>query len=986
MFYLPFEPSWGEYPDREYSDYFDAPEVVADLDLKGLSMLHCPRPMSSLNLPTGTVTFLFTDIENSTPLWERFPVEMETVLAAHDRLLHEAVESHSGLVVKTTGDGILAVFDMPHAALAAALAAQSALFSDATICNVGGTQIHIRAGIHTGNAQLRDGDYFGSAVNRAARLMGIGHGGQVLLSGITAGLLDGRLPTGASLLDLGDHRLRGLSRPERVFQLAAAGLPTSFPPLRTDQGPRGNLPEETTRFIGREGEVAAIRELLDHTRLLTITGPGGTGKTRLSLQVARSLEPDYRHGVWFVELASLADGDLVAQTVASLWKVSASPFATLSQQLADYLRAKQLLLILDNCEHLVSACARLAADLLPVAPELKILASSREGLGVPGESTYHLPALKVPPRSVVDPEGIQKYEAVQLFVERARSARTGFAVTAHNARAIGQIARRLDGIPLAIELAAARIKLMPPEQLAARLDDRFRLLTGGARTALPRQQTLRALIDWSYDLLDPDEQWFFRQLGVFTGGWTLEAAESMIADRQEASELDIFDLLAGLINKSLVIMNDDGGEARFDFLQTIRQYARDNLFEAGETNAARDRHLDYFGAQISALAPITSTMTSGFTMIGLADPRVPAWADRLQPELDNVRAAVEWALESNPERALMLAVDMAAWLQRCALDEGAHEWLTLPIAAVEGLPVGDEGTTMRRNWLRLSGLIAQGYLATLGGYHTSGFESYLAAVDLARQLGEEYEPALATALNAALYPGAALRSPQLAKIAAEADERFQRLEVPIGRLAPVVTLGFAGLMSGDVATANKMLDEAMAIRELVPSAFLRAFGSLALPAFAQILGRQDEARAILMESLNVFSHNVHASITVRAAKSDLAHLERRQGNDAEAEAMYRETIGEWLEYGNRPAVANQLEAFGFLAVHRGQYARAATLFGAAEALRETVDSPMTFIEQEEYGRETATLREAMDSAKLAASWGAGRSMDMETAVGFALRT
>jgi class 3 adenylate cyclase len=322
--------------------------------------------MSSLNLPTGTVTFLFTDIENSTPLWERFPVEMEAALADHDRMMREAIESHGGLVVKTTGDGVHAVFEMAQDAVAAALAAQTAVITGSDLPDLAGAPIRIRAGLHTGDAQLRDGDYYGSAVNRAARLMGIGHGGQILLSGITAGLLDGRLPSEASLFDLGKHRLRGLSRPEQVFQLLGAGLPASFPPLRTDDGPPGNLPEELTRFIGREAELVAIKELLTHTRLLTITGPGGTGKTRLSLQVARSLVPDYRHGVWFVELASLADGDLVPQTVASLWAVSANPFATLSQQLADYLRAKELLLILDNCEHLVPACARLAADLLPV--------------------------------------------------------------------------------------------------------------------------------------------------------------------------------------------------------------------------------------------------------------------------------------------------------------------------------------------------------------------------------------------------------------------------------------------------------------------------------------------------------------------------------------------------------------------------------------------------------------------------------------------
>ncbi len=577
--------------------------------------------MTSDALPTGTVTFLFSDIENSTQLWEQYPLAMKPALAHHDAILHEAVLGNGGHVVKTTGDGVHAVFDAVADAASAALAAQHALSAWQETEPV----IRVRMGIHTGETELRDGDYYGSAVNRAARLMSIGHGGQVLVSAISASLVAGSLPAGVALRDLGQYRLRGLSQPERVMQLVGDDLPAEFPALRTDEARRGNLPEPVTSFIGRDRALAEVKTLLAETRLVTLTGPGGTGKTRLSLQVGRDVQSEFAHGAWLVELAPLSDPQMVPAAVAMLWDLRENTTGSLNQQLADYLRNKELLLILDNCEHLVSACAELAAELLPVAPQLTIMASSREGLGIAGETTYHLPTLGIPSRDATDMPTIQGYEAVQLFVERARAARPGFQLTNQNATAVGQIVRRLDGIPLAIELAAARIKLLPPEQLATRLDDRFKLLTGGSRTALPRQQTLRALIDWSYDLLDEDERWFFRQMGVFVGGWTLEAAEGVVA--QDQSGLDAFDLLANLVNKSLITIEEQAGEARFGFLETIRQYAREKLFETGETAAARNRHLAYFSNVVADVGAITAHMEGKMLFAGFGSLTLYQWIE-----------------------------------------------------------------------------------------------------------------------------------------------------------------------------------------------------------------------------------------------------------------------------------------------------------------------------------------------------------------------
>jgi predicted ATPase/class 3 adenylate cyclase len=497
------------------------------------------------NLPTGTITFLFTDIQGSAKLWEQFPDEMRDALARHDAIMQQAIEGHGGCVFKTMGDGFCAAFHTPPEALAAALAAQRALHAEAWGEM---SALRVRMALHTGTADLRDGDYFGQPLNRVSRLLSAGHGGQTLLSLATQELMRDQLPPGIELKDLGERRLRDLIRPERIFQLVAPDLPSEFAPLRSLEAFAHNLPMQLTSFVGREKEIAEIKAMLASHRLVTLTGTGGTGKTRLSVQVAADLLEDFLDGVWFVELASLADPNLVPQTVATVLGVREEPARPIIQTLSDYLKSRNVLILLDNCEHLLTACAQLCETLLRVCSRVRILASSREGVGIAGEQTFRVPSLTVP-----DPkewgegrrqkaEGSQdssliphlssltQYESVRLFIDRALLVQPTFAVTNQNAPALAQICHRLDGIPLAIELAAARVKAMSVEQINTRIHDRFRLLTGGSRTALPRQQTLRALIDWSYDLLSDKEKTLLRRLSVFAGGWTLEAAEKVCSD------------------------------------------------------------------------------------------------------------------------------------------------------------------------------------------------------------------------------------------------------------------------------------------------------------------------------------------------------------------------------------------------------------------------------------------------------------------------
>ena len=530
--------------------------------------------------PTGTVTFLFTDIEGSTKIWEDHPDAMGPALARHDDLLRWSIEDNGGFVFNTVGDAFCAAFPTAGPALEAALASQLALTAEPW-----GTEVplRVRLALHTGSAEERDGDYYGPTLSRVARLLAAAHGGQVLISAATQELARDQLPADASLRDLGEASLKDLARPERVFQLLHPALAADFPALRSLDNPAlpNNLPQQLTSFIGRGKELAEIRALLGGTRLLTLTGAGGSGKSRLSLQAAADVLDQYEGGVWFVKLASLTDPALVPQTVADALGVSEEAGKASVRTLTDWLRPRRLLLVLDNCEHLIAACAALAAELLRACPGVHLLASSREPLGVAGEQAYRVPSLSLPdPKKGETAVALSQYEAVSLFIERARAVRADFAVTDANAPAVAQVCFRLDGIPLAIELAAVRVRSLSVEDINARLNDRFRLLTGGARDMLPRQQTLRALIDWSYDLLTEQEKTLLRRLSVFAGGWTLAAAEAVGpgegATGGVIEDWEVLDLLTSLVDKSLVVYEEgaDGG-ARYRLLETIRHYGRE---------------------------------------------------------------------------------------------------------------------------------------------------------------------------------------------------------------------------------------------------------------------------------------------------------------------------------------------------------------------------------------------------------------------------
>ena len=588
-------------------------------------------------LPTGTVTFLFTDLEGSTRLWQEQPEAMKPALARHDEILRDAIERHQGHVVKTTGDGFHAAFAAAHDAVDAAVTGQRALARDPW---PGTGPLVVRMGIHSGPAELRDGDYYGTAVNRAARLMAAAHGGQIVVSLATEELVQDH---GVELLDLGEHALRDLARPERVFQVVHPDLPGEFARIGSLDAFPGNLPAQVTSFVGRDAELVALAKQLETARLVTLTGVGGVGKTRLSVQVAAEVLPRFTHGAWFCELAAAVDDESLVQVVATTLGVTPLAGMTLEQSMLEFLRAKSQLLVFDNCEHLLVEVGRLTESILRACPDVRILASSREGLGVSGEQMVAVRSLPMP-----DPDRdfrtVVQNDSVLLFTERAAAARSGFTLDPANADAVVEICRRLDGIPLAIELAAARVTAMNPSDIAAHLDERFRLLTGARRTGIERHQTLRAAVDWSYSLLEPTEQAVFDRLGVFSGAFDADAAHA-VASGDGVEQWDVLDALAGLVAKSMVNIDASAeGEARYRMLETLRTYARDRLDELGESDQWRRRHAQRYADLADLVGP------------QLLSRDEFAARRRFRVELDNTRAAVTWAIDADDPSAQELGV------------------------------------------------------------------------------------------------------------------------------------------------------------------------------------------------------------------------------------------------------------------------------------------------------------------------------------------
>lgn len=1035
-----------------------------------------PDPAMPPAAPSGELTFLFTDVEGSTRLWERHGEAMGEALRAHDAILHRAIGARRGHVFKTVGDAFCAAFPDAADAVAAALDGQIAL-AQADWPPPG--RLHVRMALHSGQAEARGGDYFGRPLNRCARIEALAHGDQVLLSEATAALLAERLPAGAALVDEGSHRLRDLSRPERIFRLRHPVLPEDRPPLRSLDSRPNNLPVRPSSFLGRERELAELQARLGRTRLLTLNGVGGLGKTSLALQAAAECLDDYPDGLWFVDLAPLTEAALVASTTAAALGLREEPGRDLVDTLMEYLRDRGLLLILDNCEHLIEACAALAGRLLRHCPKLRILATSREALNVDGEMVWRVPPLALPElgegrvragarrvaesgaalelgatridgaveagEAGTDPVAdLLRSEAAALFVERARQVAPGFALSGRNVAAVAEICRRLDGIPLAIELAAARVPMLPPEKIAERLDQSLRLLSKGRRDARQHQATLEAAIAWSHDLCTEDEQRLFRRLAVFHGGWMAEAAEAICADAQ-LDAWDILDLLTRLAERSLVeTEEDEGGAPRQRLLETIRQFASQQ-WEVSEDDrvSLREAHLAWYGR-------LALTGDAGLKGAEQAD-----WLRRLEAEHDNFRAAIEWAAEAGTTaEGLRLAGHLwRFWHLRGYVSEGRRHLERLLAcadaesddAAAFAAALHAAGTlavlqndlaAARERLERCLGMRrelgdAAGVSATLnnlamiaaraGDFQASrGFLE--ASLEVKRQLGDRW------AIANTLFNLAAADRDQGAL--GEARSRLEESlplwnELEDRRMEALTLAGIGSLdqIAGENRSAEAHYRASLAILAELEESERIAHILTQLGRLMHAMGEMDQARALLGRSL-ALALKIDDRVEAANAWLERGRLERYSGNAAAAamafgrsealladagnpfvESTLANAVGRLaceqgkldmarrelkralairLEHGRRPWIVSAIESFALLDAAAGRMSRACTLAEAARSERRTLGMPLESFEELELGEALERATASLDTASVEAARARGAGMTVGDAVALAL--
>lgn len=844
-------------------------------------------------LPTGTVSFLFSDIEGSTRLLQQLGDEYARILTDHRRLLRSTFQAHRGQEVDTQGDAFFFAFPRARDAVEAALAAQRVIAHHSW---PNGIVVQVRMGLHTAEPLKTEDGYVGMAVHRAARICAAAHGGQILLSPATRELVEEDLPAGTVLRDLGEHLLKDLSHPQRLFQVVAPGLPSDFPPLRTLQSVPNNLPRQLTSFIGREQEITEIKDLLTRSHLVTLTGTGGSGKTRLAMRAVADVLDHYPDGIWVTELATLSDPALVAQAVVSALGVREQPGRPLSDTLIEYLHPRTLLLVLDNAEHLLSSCATLADMLLHRCPNLKILTTSREPLKVEGEYIYPVHPFPVPPPGTMPVTTLVQSDAIRLFTDRASAAQADFRVTQNNGIAVAQICHLVDGIPLAIELAAARVSALSVEQIATRLDDQFRLLTNGRRTALPRHQTLRATMDWSYDLLSVPERVFLRRLSVFVGGFTLEAAEAVCSgDGIEPHQM--VDSLTHLVDKSLVVADVRDGEPRYRMLETMRQYSREKLLEFGEAPATNRRHQDWFLSLAERAAPL------------LLGPDETRWLNRLEAEHDNFRSALtssQVAGEIEEEVRLAGALGFF-WYIRGHLSEGRGRLQAALVRSGSSPPSG-----------KAKALVAAGLLAYGQGDYEAARPLFEESLRIFRELDDRWGIGLSVdgLGTVARVQGdySAARS-----LHEESLTIFRELGDMWGIATSLGNLGLVAINQSDYATARSHYAESLRVfRELRHK---RGIASSLdnLGGVASVLGEYMVARPLFEESLEIF-RELGDKEGIGWALLDLGRAESHlRANYEAARPLLEESLKIFREVGAKRPGAMSLRALGFIALNQADY-------------------------------------------------------------------
>jgi predicted ATPase/class 3 adenylate cyclase len=876
-----------------------------------------PGPAMS-TLPPGTVTVMLTDIEGSTRLFTQDRLAASQALRRYGDLVTTVVAGSGGTPLQENGEGdsSVALFARATDAVACALELQRAMEQEDW---PGDLRVDVRVALHAGEAELEESDRPHVAVNRCAQMRAVAHGGQVLVSGAVHELAGDELPADASLRDLGQHRLPDLDRPEHLFQLTHPDLPHDFPPLRSAEARRHNLPLQLTTFVGRERELLELAMLLDRARLVTLTGAGGSGKTRLAIELAARKAEQARDGAWLVDLAPVFDNQLVLKAVARVLGVRERPHSNLLDDILERLRESQLLLVLDNCEHLADSCARLAEDLLQACPEIRLLATSREPLGVPGERVFRTGSLAVPATDDA-PDAIARAEAVILFADRAAAALGSFELDSDTAPVVAHICRRLDGLPLAIELAAARTTSLSLDDLASHLDDCFALLTGGARTALPRQRTLEATVAWSYDLLGERQRALFDRLSVFAGGWTLDAAENVCAGAG-IEPRHVAEDLAALVDKSLVVRDAlEGGRTRYRLLETLRQYGRNKLSETSEAAPVRDAHLNW---------AVELAETAERHLDGLEQAE---WLDLLERELDNLRAALEWAITSRSvEAGLRLAsiTHGSMWVWRGHVPEG-QRWVQRLLATPAEVAAS----------ARAKGLLAAGRLDFQGGEWARGVRLCKLSRDLYSEAGDAAGEARAL-LWLAFNRWGIDESHETGDAFAAAIDAARRAEQP---LETAIALGFSGMWWAlrDLDRAQGLVDEAGILIERAesPNWLAHSFELRALVAYLR--EEIERARELLSNALPIY-----------------------------------------LQIGNRGCSTHCMESTAAVAAAAGRPDLGAELLAAAERMRELLGVAPPPYERIVRERGVNAVNAALDTETAARAWQRGRELGYEDAMALA---
>lgn len=923
-----------------------------------------PAPHESV-LPTGTVTFLFTDIEGSTRLWQGRREVMPAVIAKHDALLRQAVEVEEGVVFGTGGDGVYAAFADAPRAVSAAIAGQRAITSQTW---PEGIKIRVRMALHTGLVVVQTGTYAGHTLNRVARLLSAGHGGQVLLSLPTAELVRDFLPPGAQLRDLGERRLKDLLHPEHIYELTVADLPQRSLPLKTLDARNNNLPQETTPFIGRRQDIDEIaRRLHDGVRLLTLTGVGGTGKTRLALAAATRLRDEFEHGVCFVSLAALADPGLVMPAIARALGIKESGDQVLRDQVIAFLSSRQFLLVLDNCEHVLQG-VKVLADFLLACPRLVLLATSRSRLHLAAEYEYPVAPLQIPgedrmvPGDQSDVTELERYDAIAFFVDRVQAANGNFRLTPDNAAAVVKICRRLDGLPLALELAAARLRLFPPPVLLTRLSRSLDVLRGGPRDAPARQQTLRGTIDWSFELLPASEKRLFARLAVFAGGFSLESAE-ILAHAVDANEGEVVDGLESLIDKSLLRLREDSGEeARFVMLQTIREYGLEQLTAGGEANSARHAH----AVQYLELAEEAKSH--------LMNSDRALYARQLSLEIDNLRAALQYALEvRDTETGLRLAGALwPFWEMHGHLSEG-REWLRSLFEAGGGS--AEVNGEVVKDTTRAAALIGGAALSMDQSDYAPAREQASEGLELYRKLGDRSGIALALNVlgSVASYTGDYVEAETLTE---QGLALYRQLRDMWGIGLSLNNLGALAADRGNLDRARTLYEEGLRIEQELGADWAvsvvqcnlgdlsREFGDYesALRMYARSL----ELRRALGDVLGI----AHCLAGMAAAWADRGEYDR-------AEQLYRESLQQYQAAGARWGEAHYLEGLAGIALARGHMDHAVTLYGAAAAMRDTIGHPLTESERATQAAQLDSIRGEVGGECYNSAWRRGWAAPQE---------